>query len=238
MMSLRDIGTFPASQCAIRNFKFYFKLIMAKESLDVSESLEMVKLVARKIIESEPILTDADRNLGDGDHGLGMQRGMTAVLEKLESDSFADIKSIFNAAGMAMMSSMGGASGALFGTLIRSGAKALDGKLAFDSSSLSDFLVAANEGVQARGGASPGDKTMIDALDPAANESLQSKELPINEALGAVASAAESGRDQSKDMVATMGRAKTLGEKSVGHPDAGACSIAIIFRAMAEFANN
>ncbi|MDA7605740.1 dihydroxyacetone kinase subunit DhaL [Verrucomicrobiales bacterium] len=210
---------------------------MAKESLDVSESLEMVKLVARKIIESEPILTDADRNLGDGDHGLGMQRGMTAVLEKLESDSFADIKSIFNASGMAMMSSMGGASGALFGTLFRTGAKALDQKQVFDSPSLSEFLVAANEGVQARGGASPGDKTMIDALDPAANESLKSKELPINEALEAVASAAESGRDQSKDMVATMGRAKTLGEKSVGHPDAGACSIAIIFRAMAEFAN-
>ncbi len=211
---------------------------MAKESLNASESLEMVKHLARKIIEAEPILTDADRNLGDGDHGLGMQRGMTAVLEKLESDTFSDIKSIFNETGMAMMSSMGGASGALFGTLFRSGAKALDEKLVFDSTSLSDFLVAANEGVQARGGASPGDKTMIDALNPAANESLNSKGLPIDKALEVVASAAESGRDQSKDMIATKGRAKTLGEKSVGHPDAGACSIAIIFRAMAEFANN
>ena len=211
---------------------------MAKESLDASESLEMVRHLARKIIEAEPILTDADRNLGDGDHGLGMQRGMKAVLEKLESESLSDIKSIFNATGMAMMSSMGGASGALFGTLFRSGAKALEEKLAFDSSSLSDFLVAANDGVQARGGASPGDKTMIDALDPAAKASLGSKNLPINEALEVVASAAELGRDQSKDLIATMGRAKTLGEKSVGHPDAGACSIAIIFRAMAEFANN
>ena len=109
---------------------------------------------------------------------------------------------------------------------------------AFDSSALSDFLIAANEGVQARGGASPGDKTMIDALDPAANESLKTKELAISAALDAVAIAAESGRDQSKDMIATKGRAKTLGEKSVGHPDAGACSVAIIFRAMAEFANN
>ncbi|MDB4721731.1 dihydroxyacetone kinase subunit DhaL [Verrucomicrobiales bacterium] len=211
---------------------------MPKESLDVSESLEMVKHVARKIIEAEPILTDADRNLGDGDHGIGMQRGMTAVLEKLESESFSDIGSIFNATGMAMMSSMGGASGALFGTLFRSGAKNLAEKPVFDSLSLSEFIVSANEGVQARGGASPGDKTMIDALDPAANESLKSKELPIGKALEAVACAAESGRDQSKGMIATMGRAKTLGEKSVGHPDAGACSIAIIFRAMAEFANN
>ena len=79
---------------------------------------------------------------------------------------------------------------------------------------------------------------MVDALDPAASESLNAKDIPINEALEAVATAAELGRDKSKDMIATMGRAKTLGEKSVGHPDAGACSVAIIFRAMAEFANN
>jgi dihydroxyacetone kinase-like protein len=211
---------------------------MANESLDTSQSLEMVKHVARRIIEAEPLLTDADRKLGDGDHGLGMQRGMTAVLEKVEEGAFSDIQSIFNATGMAMMSSMGGASGALFGTLFRSGAKALADKAVFDSTALSEFVVAANEGIQARGGASPGDKTMVDALDPAATESLNTKGLPIDAALEAVATAAESGRDKSKDMIATMGRAKTLGEKSVGHPDAGACSIAIIFRAMAEFANN
>lgn len=211
---------------------------MPNESLDASQSLEMLKHVARRIIEAEPLLTDADRNLGDGDHGLGMQRGMTAVLEKLENGAFPDIQSIFNATGMAMMSSMGGASGALFGTLFRSGAKTLADKSALDSSALSEFVVAANEGIQARGGASPGDKTMVDALDPAASESLNAKDIPINEALEAVATAAELGRDKSKDMIATMGRAKTLGEKSVGHPDAGACSVAIIFRAMAEFANN
>ena len=211
---------------------------MPNESLDASQSLEMLKHVARRIIEAEPLLTDADRNLGDGDHGLGMQRGMTAVLEKLENGAFSDIQSIFNATGMAMMSSMGGASGALFGTLFRSGAKTLTDKSALDSSALSEFVVAANEGIQTRGGASPGDKTMVDALDPAASESLNTKDIPINEALEAVATAAELGRDKSKDMIATMGRAKTLGEKSVGHPDAGACSVAIIFRAMAEFANN
>ena len=211
---------------------------MPNESLDASQSLEMLKHVARRIIEAEPLLTDADRNLGDGDHGLGMQRGMTAVLEKLENGAFPDIQSIFNATGMAMMSSMGGASGALFGTLFRSGAKTLTDKSALDSSALSEFVVAANEGIQARGGASPGDKTMVDALHPAASESLNAKDIPINEALEAVANAAELGRDKSKDMIATMGRAKTLGEKSVGHPDAGACSVAIIFRAMAEFANN
>ena len=235
MMSLRATGICPVSQFVIQNFKYYCRLFMPKETLDVSESLEMVKHVARKIIEAEPILTDADRNLGDGDHGLGMQRGMTAVLEKLDSDSFADIQSIFNATGMAMMSSMGGASGALFGTLFRSGAKPLLEMTAFDSSALSDFLIAANEGVQARGGASPGDKTMIDALAPAANKAKESIGMPLHEALSAVAVAAEDGRNASKQLVATMGRAKTLGEKSIGFPDAGACSVAIIFRAMADF---
>ena len=237
MMNLRVIGNFHVSRSVIQNFNFNSNPIMPNESLDTSQSLEMVKHVARKIIEAEPLLTDADRNLGDGDHGLGMERGMTAVLEKLENGPFADIQSIFNATGMAMMSSMGGASGALFGTLFRSGAKVLADKLALDSTALSDFVVAANEGIQERGGASPGDKTMVDALDPAAIESLNTKDMPIDAALNAVAAAAESGRDKSKDMIATKGRAKTLGEKSVGHPDAGACSVAIIFRAMAEFAN-
>ena len=143
---------------------------MGKENLDLSDTIEMVKQVALSIIDSEPLLTDADRNLGDGDHGLGMERGMKAVLEKIESSSFNQISDVFKSAGMAMMSSMGGASGALFGTLFRNGGKALDGEETLNSEGLKSFLNAANEGVKSRGGASPGDKTMIDALEPAARE--------------------------------------------------------------------
>ncbi len=215
----------------ILNFK------MGKENLDLSDTIEMVKQVALSIIDSEPLLTDADRNLGDGDHGLGMERGMKAVIEKIESSSFNQISDVFKSAGMAMMSSMGGASGALFGTLFRNGGKALDGEETLNSEGLKSFLNAANEGVKSRGGASPGDKTMIDALEPAAQEASENISLPLYELISLVSQAADRGKEESKDMIATMGRAKTLGERSLGHPDAGACSVAIILKSMSEFIN-
>ena len=210
---------------------------MGKENLDLSDTIEMIKQVALSIIDSEPLLTDADRNLGDGDHGLGMERGMKAVIEKIESSSFNQISDVFKATGMAMMSSMGGASGALFGTLFRNGGKVLDGAEILNSEGLKSFLKAANEGVKSRGGASPGDKTMIDALEPAAQEASENISLPLFKLIKLVAQAAECGKDKSKDMIATMGRAKTLGERSLGHPDAGACSVAIILKSMSEFIN-
>ena len=210
---------------------------MGKENLDLSDTIKMVKQVALSIIDSEPLLTDADRNLGDGDHGLGMERGMKAVIEKIESSSFNQISDVFKSAGMAMMSSMGGASGALFGTLFRNGGKALDGEETLNSEGLKSFLNAANEGVKSRGGASPGDKTMIDALEPAAQEASENISLPLYELISLVSQAADRGKEESKDMIATMGRAKTLGERSLGHPDAGACSVAIILKSMSEFIN-
>ena len=210
---------------------------MGKENLDLSDTIEMVKQVALSIIDSEPLLTDADRNLGDGDHGLGMERGMKAVIEKIESSSFNQISDVFKSAGMAMMSSMGGASGALFGTLFRNGGKALDGEETLNSDGLKSFLNAANEGVKSRGGASPGDKTMIDALEPAAQEASENISLPLHELISLVSQAADRGKEESKEMIATMGRAKTLGERSLGHPDAGACSVAIILKSMSEFIN-
>ena len=210
---------------------------MGKENLDLSDTIKMVKQVALSIIDSEPLLTDADRNLGDGDHGLGMERGMKAVIEKIESSSFNQISDVFKSAGMAMMSSMGGASGALFGTLFRNGGKALDGEETLNSEGLKSFLNAANEGVKSRGGASPGDKTMIDALEPAAKEASENITLPLYELVSLVSQAADRGKEESKDMIATMGRAKTLGERSLGHPDAGACSVAIILKSMSEFIN-
>ena len=210
---------------------------MGKENLDLSDTIKMVKQVALSIIDSEPLLTDADRNLGDGDHGLGMERGMKAVIEKIESSSFNQISDVFKSAGMAMMSSMGGASGALFGTLFRNGGKALDGEETLNSEVLKSFINAANEGVKSRGGASPGDKTMIDALEPATREASKNISLPLYELISLVSQAADRGKEESKDMIATMGRAKTLGERSLGHPDAGACSVAIILKSMSEFIN-
>ena len=210
---------------------------MPKSSLTAEEVKAMLLSVADKIIASEPYLSEADRNLGDGDHGLGMARGFTAVKEKLATMSGADgIDKLFSSTGMAMISSMGGASGAIFGTLFRDGGKALAGQTELDAAGLAVFLKAAVEGVMARGKAKPGDKTMIDALHPAAEVAATVAGEPLHIALAAVAAAGEAGREASKPLIATLGRAKTLGEASIGHPDAGACSVAIILRTMSDAA--
>ncbi len=208
---------------------------MPRESLDTAGVVEMLKAAASAIIAAEPELTDADRKLGDGDHGVGMERGMTAVIEKLDAGGIPTVDKAFMAVGMAMMSSMGGASGAVFGTLFRSGGKAIGGNETLDAAGFAEFVSAGTEAVMSRGGAKPGDKTMVDALAPAAEKARELSGAPLGEAIAAVAQAAADGRDASEAMVATMGRAKTLGEKSVGHPDAGACSVAIIFKAMADY---
>lgn len=208
---------------------------MHKEKLTTEQVKEMLLLVAERIIAAEPLLTDADRNLGDGDHGLGMQRGLTAVTEKLRGTEFPSIDKVFGATGMAMISSMGGASGAIFGTVFRAGGKAVAGAESFGSPELATFLQAAVEGVMQRGGAKPGDKTMIDSLHPAAEKAAELTGQPLVDSMAAVAEAAAAGRDASCDLIATMGRAKTLGERSIGHPDAGACSVAIILEAMHEY---
>jgi dihydroxyacetone kinase-like protein len=209
---------------------------MSTGVLSPDEVKSMLLAVAERVIASEPVLSEADRNLGDGDHGLGMQRGMTAVKEKLGALPAGEpIDKLFSTAGMAMMSSMGGASGAIFGTLFRDGGKALAGCSGFGSSELATFLRAACDGVMTRGKAKPGDKTMVDALAPAAAAAGEAADRPLPDAISAVAAAAAAGAETSRAMVATLGRAKSLGQGSIGHPDAGALSVTIILEAMRDF---
>jgi dihydroxyacetone kinase-like protein len=160
---------------------------------------------------------------------------MTAVKEKLNSGEAETIDKSFANTGMAMMSSMGGASGALFGTVFRAGGKALSGRASLDSEGLALLLEAALEGVMKRGGAKPGDKTMIDAIAPAAAKARACAGMPFSEALPAVAEAAEEGKEASKAMVAQFGRAKTLGEACIGFPDAGALSVTVMLNTMRDF---
>lgn len=207
---------------------------MGKASLSVNEVRDMMLAAADKIIASEPILTDADRALGDGDHGVGMERGMNAVKEALAGKEFSSTGKVFVAVGTAMMSSMGGASGAIFGILFRSGGKAVGEAAEFTAAELATLLREGNDQVMTKG-AKPGDKTMVDALFPAAEKAAEVSSQPIDEALVAVAAAAAAGRDASENMIATMGRAKTLGENSLGKPDAGAVSVSIILAAMSDF---
>jgi dihydroxyacetone kinase-like protein len=138
---------------------------------------------------------------------------------------------------MAMMSSMGGASGAVFGTLFRSGGKALKDAESLDGAGVATFWKEGSDNVMSRGGAKPGDKTMVDALVPAAQNSADATG-SVTEAMTAAATGAVAGRDASEDMIATMGRAKTLGEKSLGKPDAGCVSVAIIAETMRDFVDS
>ncbi|MFN0076929.1 MAG: dihydroxyacetone kinase subunit DhaL [Prosthecobacter sp.] len=195
----------------------------------------MMLKVADAIIAAEAMLSQADRDLGDGDHGLGMKRGMEAVKAQLDPMNPNSVEQVFVTTGTAMMASMGGASGALFGTVYRAGGKALAGRTSFDSEGLALLLEAALEGVMKRGGAKPGDKTMIDAVAPAAAKAREITALPLTGALAAVAAAAEAGKEASKDMIAQFGRAKTLGAACLGFPDAGACSVVIMLSTMREF---
>jgi len=195
----------------------------------------MMIQVADAIIAAEAMLSQADRDLGDGDHGLGMKRGMEAVKVQLEPLEPSSVEQVFVTTGTAMMSSMGGASGALFGTVYRAGGKALAGRDVLDSEGLALLLEAALDGVMKRGGAKPGDKTMIDALAPAAAKAREVTALDLPDAFKAVAAAAESGKDASKAMIAQFGRAKTLGEACIGFPDAGACSVTIMLSTMRDY---
>jgi dihydroxyacetone kinase-like protein len=195
----------------------------------------MLILACERIIAAEPMLSQADRDLGDGDHGMGMERGMRAAIEKLNAGEVESIEKAFSTVGMAMMSSMGGASGAIFGTFFRNGGKALNGKDTFDASGLAAFLKAGVDGVKQRGGAAIGDKTCVDAMEPAANKAAEVAAQTLPEAITAVAAAADAGKEASKAMIAKFGRAKTLGEACIGFPDAGACSVVVIIDAFRDF---
>ena len=208
---------------------------MPKSSLNKDQVKTMLLLVAERIIAAEPQLSEADRNLGDGDHGLGMQRGLTAAKDKLNAGEPDSIEKAFSTVGMAMMSSMGGASGAIFGTFFRNGGKALAGQEGFDAAGLASFLQAGLDGVKARGGAAVGDKTVVDAIEPAAVKAQEVASNTLPEAITAVSAAANGGLEASKAMVAKFGRAKTLGEACIGFPDAGAMSVTIILAAMKDY---
>ncbi len=208
---------------------------MPKTALSADHVRDMLVAAAEAVIAAEPRLSEADRNLGDGDHGLGMQRGMTAAKEKLLATAPESVEKAFTTTGMAMMSSMGGASGAIFGTFFRNGGKALTGMENFDAAGLAAFLQAGLEGVQARGGAKPGDKTVVDAIAPAAAKAQEVSASPLPEAMTAVLAASLDGLEASKAMVAQFGRAKTLGEACIGFPDAGAMSVTVILSAFNDY---
>ena len=208
---------------------------MAISELSVQDAREMFLYVSRKMVESKDLLTQADKAIGDGDHGVGMARGFEAVAEKLEKQSFNNTGDLLKTIGTTLLMSVGGAAGAIFGTFFRGGAKDLENSPSLDSRALSRMLLDGLEAVRQRGGAKVGDKTMVDALQSAAIKSEDMSSAPLFESLPAVAGAAEQGMEKTKEMIASIGKAKTLGERSLGHADPGAISTYLILQFMTEF---
>lgn len=208
---------------------------MAIPELSTQDVRKMFLYVSLKMIESKDLLTQADKAIGDGDHGVGMARGFEAVTKKLEGQSFNTTGELLQTIGTALLTSVGGAAGAVFGTFFRGGGKNLGDSPSLDSRVLSRLLIDGLTAVRQRGGAKVGDKTMVDALQPAALKSEDMSAAPLSESLPAVAKAAEQGMEKTKEMTASIGKAKTLGERSLGHADPGAISTCLILKFMAEF---
>ncbi|MER6029598.1 dihydroxyacetone kinase subunit DhaL [Streptomyces sp. NPDC001851] len=173
-------------------------------------------------------LTALDSAIGDADHGSNLQRGFTAVRTALEKEAPDTPGGVLTLAGRQLISTVGGASGPLYGTLLRRTGKALGDAAEVSTEQLAEALRAGVEGVMALGGAAPGDKTMIDALAPAVDA--------FGGGFAAARAAAEEGAVATTPLQARKGRASYLGERSIGHQDPGATSSALLIAALEEAA--
>jgi dihydroxyacetone kinase-like protein len=192
-----------------------------------------------RVTEQKAYLTELDSAIGDADHGSNMARGMAAVMEKVESTPAATADELFKMVGMTLVTSVGGASGPLYGTFFLRLGMAAGPVTQCDAGTLAVALRAGLEGVVARGKAEAGDKTMFDALAPAldALDAAVASGATLAEATAAANVAAAAGRDATEPLVARKGRASYLGERSAGHLDPGATSTALLFDALAEVAS-
>lgn len=198
--------------------------------------ISSLRRIGQVLHDNRQYLIDLDSPVGDADHGINMDRGFTAVLAKLGTVEAQDAGAILKMVASTLISTVGGASGPLYGTAFLRASMALTGK---QTVSLDDAVVAlgaAVQGIRDRGKATTGEKTMLDALVPAyeALTRAASEGLSLPEALALAAASAEAGAEATIPMLATKGRASYLGERSIGHQDAGATSSALMLRAVAD----
>lgn len=206
------------------------------EQLNVEDTRNMLLYVADKIIANKPYLTEVDSAIGDGDHGIGMAGGMQKAKKKLlKMENEQNVYQVFETAGQAMLMSMGGASGVIFGSLYLAGAKGMEAKEILTAQDIAKMEEKSLLAIQKRGGAKPGDKTMVDALAPAVDALKEHAEEGLLEMMKAAEEAARQGVENTKQYIAKYGRAKSLLERAIGYQDAGATSVYLIFQGMREF---
>jgi len=203
--------------------------------IDKQAVRESIGRMAETLKEKREFLTELDAAIGDGDHGINMDRGFDAVTLKIADMPDADIGAMFKAVGMALVSTVGGASGPLYGTAFMRVGAALAGKTELSQDDVLTGMKAALEGIQTRGKAVQGEKTMLDALIPAisAFEEGQAAGLDNKAIWSKVLKAAQDGIEYTKTIIATKGRASYLGERSLDHQDPGATSMTLILQCFA-----
>jgi dihydroxyacetone kinase-like protein len=211
--------------------------IMTDSTIPLDRLVAWLSRFTELVTENRAYLTELDSAIGDADHGANMSRGMTAVMEKLgDGAAVGAADDLFKSVGMTLVTSVGGASGPLYGTFFLRMGMAAGAVSTFDGPTLGAALRAGLEGVVARGKAETGDKTMFDAMAPAldAYDASITGGGSIADAAAAAFAAAEAGRDATEPLVARKGRASYLGERSAGHLDPGATSTALLFQALTE----
>ena len=204
------------------------------ETLATAVLDQWVRQFAALVAEQREYLTELDSAIGDADHGANMDRGLKAAVAALDETHPETPGAVLSKVGITLVSTVGGASGPLYGTLFMRMGTSLADTEAATPAQLAAALRAGLEGVVARGKAEPGDKTMYDALAPSidALDAALAQEKPLSEALAAAKAAADAGRDATTPLLARKGRASYLGERSVGHQDPGATSTALLISAL------
>lgn len=204
-------------------------------AISKQQILQWLENCNQVMTEQRDFLTQLDTEIGDGDHGLNMQRGFSKALEKIATVSDKDIGTILKTVGMTLLSQVGGASGPLYGTLFIKGSQVANGKEQLTFEELVSIFKAGVEGIIARGRAEPGDKTLCDVWLPLLDELAQSDHSqPEAVLLNQAVEKAENFAKATVPMTAKKGRASYLGERSVGHADPGATSSYYLIKALAE----
>ena len=201
-----------------------------------SKIYECIEKIGNRIIEEKEFLTELDREIGDADHGINMARGFTEVLGVLPADS-DNIGELLKKTGMTLLSKVGGASGPLYGTAYMQAGKVCAGKTSLTSEDVKAIFDAVIAGIQKRGKAVKGEKTMLDAIIPASEAYAAALDsgASLPDALDAMCKAAEEGVEFTKTIIATKGRASYLGERSIGHQDPGATSATMTLEVIRDF---
>ena len=189
------------------------------------------------IIDAEGMLTELDTIIGDGDHGIGMKTGFSALRTLLQEQQFTDAFTLLKESGMMLIKVMGGTSGVIFGTMFIGGLSAVKDKDPITVQDFAEYIDLGTKAISVRGKVDRGAKTMYDALAEARDSMLNAaaQDADVHAFFLAGAEGAERGAEATKPMQSRMGRSKNFRDRTVGHPDSGAVSTSLIFRALSDY---